>query len=54
MGRMKDRVIEICEMYQSGLTLEFIADYTGERMESILYILETYYGGGVVAAETIH
>lgn len=45
MGRVKDQVNEICSLYREGHSVTTIADFMGESIEQVLYILEQYYGG---------
>jgi len=51
MGRVKDQVIEICSLYREGHSATTIADFMGESVERVLYILEQYYGGAILEPE---
>lgn len=52
MGRVKDQVNEICSLYREGHSVPAIADFMGESVAQVLYVLEQYYGGLIEEPET--
>lgn len=51
MGRVKDQVNEICSLYREGHAVTTIADFMGESIEQVLYVLEQHYGGAILEPE---
>jgi len=47
MGKMKELLIEIVELYRDGMSLQNISNFTGVPIDRVVYILEQYYGGAI-------